>query len=320
MKNFPTASRGSMVLPKTVTLIGATGFIGRRFAEILIARGHEVVAPVRARSNRREGLPPELKIRQCSLSSEDEGLRDALGMADAVIYVAGTVRGSSIDDFRAANVRGVEVVADFLANLPPPVPPLLLISSLAASEPQLSDYARSKQEGERVLEARPELASTIFRPPAVYGPRDREMRPVFEAMRRGFALRAGPVGQRLSLLHADDLARAALAWLDAGAVQGSGLFELHDGCEGGYSLEEIAEVVACGGRVRILPLPVAVLAGIARMNSGLARLTGRAPMLSPGKVRELRHARWVCDNAAVTRALGWTPEIPLQLGIAELFR
>lgn len=309
-----------MASPKTVTLIGATGFIGRRLAEILIAGGHEVVAPIRATSNRRKGLPPGLRIRECSLSSGDAGLRDALGMADAVIYAAGTVRGSVIDDFRPANVRGVEVVADFLAHMPPPAPPLLLISSIAASEPQLSDYARSKREGECVLEARPALASAIFRPPAVYGPGDREMRPVFDAMRRGFALRAGPAGQRFSLLHADDLARAALAWLDAGADQGSGLFELHDGCEGGYSLDEIAKAVACGGRVRVLPLPVTVLAGIARMNTQLARFTGRSPMLSPGKVRELRHPRWVCDNATITRALGWTPEIPLQQGIAELYR
>ena len=109
-----------MVLPKTVTLLGATGFIGRRLAEILIAGGHEVIAPVRATSNRREGLPPGLRIRECSLSAGDAGLRDALGMADAVIYAAGTVRGSSIDDFRPANVHGVEAVADFLAQMPHP--------------------------------------------------------------------------------------------------------------------------------------------------------------------------------------------------------
>lgn len=309
-----------MASPKTVALIGATGFIGRRFSGILIAGGYEVVAPIRATSKRREGLQPELKIRECSLTAGDAGLREALGMADAVIYAAGEVRGGTIDDFRPANVRGVEAVADILANMPSPAPPLLLISSLAASEPQLSDYARSKWEGECAVKSRPELAVTIFRPPGVYGPGDREMRPVFDAMRRGFALRAGPAGQRLSLLHVDDLARAALAWLAAGAAQGSGLFELHDGCEGGYSLEEIASAVACGGRVRMLPLPSVVVAGIARMNGGLARLTGRSPMLSPGKARELRHPTWVCDNAAITRALGWTPEISLQQGIAELYR
>lgn len=309
-----------MALLKTVTLIGATGFIGRRFAEILIAGGHKVVAPIRAASTRRVGLPTELETCEGSLSPGDTGLRDALGRADAVIYAAGAVRGRSIDDFRPANVHGVEVVADFLASMPAPAARFLLISSLAASQPQLSDYARSKREGERVLEARPELASAIFRPPAVYGPGDREMRPVFDAMRRGLALRVGPVGQRLSLLHADDLARAALAWLAADSAQGSGLFELHDGRKDGYSLDEIAEAVACGGRVRILPLPAAVLAGIARMNTGMARFTGRAPMLSPGKVRELRHSRWVCDNARISQGLGWTPEITLQQGIADLYR
>jgi nucleoside-diphosphate-sugar epimerase len=304
----------------TVTLIGATGFIGRRIAARLIEAGHDVVATVRPDSEGRLGLPPQLKVKECALRPGDAGLREALGLADAVIYAAGAVRGRSIDDFRPANVNGVAAVADILGERPSPAPPLLLISSLAASEPQLSAYAKSKRDGEAVLEARPDLASTILRPPAVYGPGDREMRPLFDCMRRGFGPRTGPSGQRLSLLHVDDLTRAALAWLDSGPSPLPQVLSLHDGREGGYSFDEIVKAVAPGIRVRQIPLPRTVLAMAARLNVGLARVTGRAPMLSPGKVRELRHPHWVCDNAAVTGALNWRPEISLQEGIEELYR
>ena len=237
--------------PRTVALIGATGFIGRRVAKMLIAAGHKVVAPIRATSPRREDLPPEMKTVPCSLQADDPDLQEVLGGADAVIYAAGAVRGGSFDDFLPANVHGVQAVADLLVRGTAPAPPILLLSSLAASQPQLSDYARSKREGERVLEEYPQLAATILRPPAVYGPGDQEMRPLFDAMQRGLAVRVGPPEQRLSLLHADDLARAILAWLAANPLVGHGCLELHDGREEGYLFDEIA--AACDRPVRVLP-------------------------------------------------------------------
>ena len=49
-------------------------------------------------------------------------------------------------------------------------------------------------------------------------------------------------------------------------------------------------------------------------------VTGQAPMLTPGKVRELRQSRWLCDNRAFTLATGWAPQIDLASGAARLFQ
>jgi nucleoside-diphosphate-sugar epimerase len=38
-------------------------------------------------------------------------------------------------------------------------------------------------------------------------------------------------------------------------------------------------------------------------------------MLTPGKVRELQHFNWVCDNTALNTATGWTPRILLAQGL-----
>src|SRR3546814_14662289 len=85
-----------------------------------------------------------------------------------------------------------------------------LVSSLAASRPQVSDYALTKHEGEAVLHARRDLPWTIIRPPALYGPGDQEMLPLLRWLRRGFAPVTGPNDHRLPLLPDDGFADAEI--------------------------------------------------------------------------------------------------------------
>jgi hypothetical protein len=42
-------------------------------------------------------------------------------------------------------------------------------------------------------------------------------------------------------------------------------------------------------------------------------------MLTPGKVRELFHPNWVCDNAEITAAINWQPQVLFQDGMKRLF-
>jgi nucleoside-diphosphate-sugar epimerase len=44
-------------------------------------------------------------------------------------------------------------------------------------------------------------------------------------------------------------------------------------------------------------------------------MLGRAPMLTPEKLRELRHPDWVCDNTAISADLGWRPATQLAEGL-----
>ena len=48
----------------------------------------------------------------------------------------------------------------------------------------------------------------------------------------------------------------------------------------------------------------------------VAQLLRYAPMLTPEKVRELRHADWVCDNEEIASAFGWKPRVGLADGLA----
>jgi 2-alkyl-3-oxoalkanoate reductase len=273
---------------------------------------------------RRPGSAGELAAAGCELVRGDLDDREALQAlvqdCDYVVHLAGAVRGASYGDFHRVNVAGSRNLFLALAGQPTP-PRLLFFSSLAAREPRLSWYGRSKKEAEDALRetAVNALPWTILRPPAVYGPGDRELLPLLRTMARGVAPLPGAASSRASLLHVDDAVSATLACLGADGALGE-TFPLHDGREGGYSWRDIAGAVARlrDRRVRLLPLPRLLLDVVASGNLAAARLLGRSPMLTPSKLRELRHPDWVADNAAITAATGWRPTIGLTAGLATL--
>ena len=281
----------------------------------LLAAGWNVKALVRPRSAHRLPEKPGLETVNGSLQ-DSASLNRLVQGAAAVVHCAGAVRGATAADFNAVNVDGLERLVRAALSLSPR-PRFLSLSSLAARAPELSHYASSKRQGEVALAAMAEdMEWVALRPPAVYGPGDKEMLPLFQWMERGIAPVLGEPHARLSLLYVEDLCAAVLSWLNAGSCR-CGAYELQDTQTGGYSWDEtIAKVSTLRGRRIIrLPLPAVLLKLIARINVAVARLIGYAPMLTPGKVRELRHPDWVADNSALTAAIGWQPVFSLEQGL-----
>jgi nucleoside-diphosphate-sugar epimerase len=238
--------------------------------------------------------------------------------AQAVVHCAGAVRGRDYADFARTNVAGTAQLLSVLSTQDPPS--LLMLSSLAAREPDLSWYSRSKREAELLLGNAPDsLHWSIMRPPAVYGPGDRELLPLFRLAARGWLPVPGDPEARISLIHIDDLVNAVLALLATPALRGKTLSAC-DGQADGYSWSDIAAIAAqvWSRPVRLWPLPGVLLDGIAATNLWRARLLGAAPMLTPAKLRELRHRDWVVDNAVLTAVSGWTPSVDLATGLREL--
>ncbi len=300
-------------MARTVALTGATGFIGGVLRRRLTRSG----VALRALSRRRGGFADGTEWIRGTLEDE-EALARLVAGADAVIHCAGAVRGASPEEFERTNVEGsrrlIEAARDSGC-----CERFLLMSSLAARHPELSWYARSKFEAERqVRQAAGDIAVTVFRPTAVYGPGDREMRPLLEWLLRGWLFVPGPERARLSLLHVEDLAEAVLRWL-ASPSAAAGTYELNDSRSGGYDWRSIAAIAAevRRGPVRRVVLPASLLMGLARVNLSLARLSRRAPMLTPAKLGELMHPDWSCSNDPIRGALGWEPRILLGQALQE---
>ncbi|MCX8048138.1 MAG: SDR family NAD(P)-dependent oxidoreductase [Methylohalobius sp.] len=298
-----------------IALTGATGFIGSRIARHLARQGFRLRVLVRPSSEHR--LSVEVPVEVCRGALADErALQQLLDQADVLVHCAGLVRGLTQTEFDAVNVAGTQRLVQLAKQKDRP-PRLVFISSLAAREPQLSPYALSKYRAEQaIVELGQGLSWLILRPPAVYGPGDRELLPLLKVMARGILPILGPKTGRFSLLFVDDLVRAVEKAVLSPEVACQ-IFELHDGKLEGYSWDEIWAIAQNyrRGSVVCLQLPEWSLRALAQLNQWGSRLLGQTPMLTQGKVNELRHPNWVCDNAAVSKALDWQPKVQLAQGL-----
>lgn len=297
-------------------ITGATGFIGRVIVNQLLAQGWQVRALARSADGcsvlRAAGIHAVI---QGDLK-DPSALTELTQGVDALIHCAGAVRGAHYEDFESVNVSGTQAL---LAALPDKTLPVVMLSSLAAREPQLSHYARSKRAMEGLLQSDDAPPNyLVLRPPPVYGPGDRELMPLFQAFAKGLAPLPAPASARVSLLYVEDLAAAVITWLQADKRR-SGIYEIHDGRPQGYTWNDVIATAEqlLNRRIRKLHLPEAPLKLWGRANARASRLLGYAPMLTPGKVRELRHTNWVCDNSDLQRDLNWHPAVQLSEGLVR---
>ncbi|CAO3433284.1 NAD-dependent epimerase/dehydratase family protein [Azospirillum doebereinerae] len=306
-------------MTRVAAVTGGTGFLGRAVVAALVRKGWRVRLLVRRNAGHWPCPDHELELTFGDLA-DTETLHRLVCGADAVVHLAGLIKARARADFIAVNRDGAGRVAAAVAAAAPAAR-LVHVSSLAAREPDLSDYAASKRAGEDAVRAGCGGAPWVMvRPSAVYGPRDAETLAVFRGARGPvLPLLHGP-DARVCLIHAEDAAMAVAALCADGPT--GRVFELSDGRRDGYSwravLEEAARAVGGAPRIVRLPPPLVRLAGAV---AGLAgRLTGRASMLTPGKLREMLHPDWSSAADRQPPPAIWTPRIPLPEGFAGTVR
>ena len=87
-----------------VFLTGGTGFLGSHIADALVGADHEVVASIRATSNRRWIDPLGIETTTVDLGSADEAtLEAALDGFDAVVHCGGLTRAKNEAEFMQVN-------------------------------------------------------------------------------------------------------------------------------------------------------------------------------------------------------------------------
>jgi len=293
---------------------GASGFIGRALVARLIDDGWRVRALVRRAD---PGLEALGATPVAGRLEDGASLRALVAGSDVIVHCAGAVRAARPEQFDAVNAHGTARLIDAV-RYSSATPRLLLVSSLAARAPQLSPYAASKLGAERALAAGPAgMDWCIVRLPAVYGPGDRATLALFRQLERGFALVPGGGRQRFSLLHVSDAAGVLSGLLARPAWEGARL-EPDDGRPGGYAWPDLVALAGCalGRRIRCLPVPRAALWLPAAASEVHGRLRGRAPLFTPGKVRELFHGDWVSRSEGIEGVVGPAPRIGFEEGFA----
>lgn len=285
-----------------IAVTGATGFVGQALLDR--AKG-ELRALARQPQGPRDGV---------EWVTGDLGDKRALKRlhkgAEAVLHVAGVVNARDQAGFEAGNVAGTMNVIE--AAKQAGVPRLVYVSSLSAREPELSLYGASKARAERLVMASG-LDWTIVRPPAIYGPRDREMLELFRLAKWG-VMPMPPKGGRASLIHVDDLARLLLALVPGSEAVSHKLFEPDDGKPGGWTHYEMARAIgwAMGRRPWVLHLSRRSLDRAARADAFVRKSKAK---LTADRVGYMAHPDWaVSEGARVPRVL-WRPQIETRAGL-----
>lgn len=290
-------------------MTGGTGFVGRSVIRELARRGHKVNALTR----RAQETTPE-GVTWISGDLEDASALDRLvAGADVVVHIAGLIKARSRQEFFAGNEAGTRNLLNSIERTAADKHVRLIhVSTIAAREPDLSSYAASKAAGEAIVEAAGENISwTILRPPAVYGPEDKETLIFFQLARQKIVPIPGSHRNRVALIHVEDLARAIGDTFEDKPELRAAIVELDDGKTGGYALSEVFDLILPdeNSNRRYIGIPLPALLLIGALAAGFARLSGRVPMLTPGKARELCHPGLTCVNTHLSSLSSWKPRI-----------
>ncbi|MEO1627730.1 MAG: NAD(P)-dependent oxidoreductase, partial [Bacteroidota bacterium] len=208
---------------KKVLVTGASGFVGGFLVEECLKRGLEVFAAVRPSSDLTYLQDQRIQCLQVNLA--DVEAMTALfrqHQFDYFIHNAGLTKGSREAMFKV-NTQLCDNILKALQEGIPDLKKFVFISSLAAygpadqqradevkeaDEPRpITSYGESKLAAEKLLHATSDFPWLVFRPTAVYGPREKDIFTFFSLINKGIEPYIGFQTQQLTFVYVLDLVR-----------------------------------------------------------------------------------------------------------------
>ncbi|HKN19552.1 MAG TPA: NAD(P)-dependent oxidoreductase [Dissulfurispiraceae bacterium] len=305
---------------------GATGFIGSHLTNALISKGFSVTCLVRNTSDVSyiEDLNVRLVKGDCT---HKESLYEAVAGVEYVFHLAGLTKACSEAAFVDANVKGTENILQAVLEKNSGIKRFVYMSSLAAAGPSsdgvplkencstvpVSLYGKSKLAGEQlVLKHRNDVPVVVIRPPAVYGPRDKDLLVFFKMVKAGLAPMWGSC--HYSFIYIEDLIHGILlSALDENA--GGEIFFMSDGVI--YSSDDIINAVADAVQKRPVKFKIPRFAmSVAGL---ISERYGKSSIINADKIRELRHSDWICDMSKAAERLKFKPQVKIKEGARWTF-
>ncbi|HBU69348.1 MAG TPA: hypothetical protein DEE98_03085 [Elusimicrobia bacterium] len=299
-----------------ILITGANGFLGSHLAEDMISAGHQVSCLVRKTSNLNwlKNLPVKYYYGDvCHPELLNEPVRDA----EVIIHAAGIVRAVHSENYFIINRDGTRNLVNAVANHNPKLKKFVYISSQAAlgpapslaqrdssgAENPVSDYGKSKLEGEKeLLRLPPGVPYTILRPASVYGPRDKDIFIFFSLVNSGFFPK--PLKKRfIQLVFVKDISKAALGCVDNPLSNGKSYFLAEERV---FSWEDVGRTIAASLSKKALPLPLPdfVFRVVSFLAETYSKINGKAAVLNKQKITEMLQDYWVADSSRAARELG----------------
>jgi len=306
---------------------GATGFLGSHLVDLLLSEGHDVTCLVRRSSNLRWLQNKKVQCVEGDLFPENAGLRGGLQDADWCFHVAGLISSPDPQKYYQVNAGGTRHCLDACLRAAPNLKRFVLVSSIAASGPSpngksmdetmtpnpSTEYGKSKLEAEKIaLSYQSKLPISIIRPPAIYGPRDTMIFPVFKMARKGFFVVPSDKKILITMAYVEDVAGACFWAAQSERANGETYF-IADGDS--YRWHDIADTLAniFYRKVRKIPVFKSIMWPIAFAEEKRAQLFGKKPRLHRGQIRQFFRS-W-CFNIDKIKKAGFTPKFNLESGM-----
>jgi nucleoside-diphosphate-sugar epimerase len=149
------------------------------------------------------------------------------------------------------------------------------------------------------------LSYTILRPTAVYGKGTSDYNALVKIVKKGFAVYITKPCQRLSFVHAEDV--AIVVFLTDKLSQKNQVFNVSDGVD--YTLASIYEIMASALKVKLmlkLRIPFFLVLAVAQYNHYIERFFKIENALNSfEKANEVTAPNWKCSSKKLKDRLGF---------------
>jgi len=310
---------------------GARGFIGSHLVEALLKKNYEVRCLLRKKKVADTWLQDlEVEIVEGDLT-QPESLLGSVKDMDYIFHLAGSTKAYSKGEFDKSNFEGTKNLLEATVKANSIIKKFVHVSSLAVGGPSqsgkpltenepsrpVSNYGRSKLKAENAaLEYAKEIPVVIARPPAVYGPRDKDMFELFKYAKRGWRLEIIGGTQQLSIIYVKDLVNGIILAAEKDKAAGKSFYLCNDEV---YSVNEIGDLLAgsFGKKARALRIPMFLVFLLSCGGDVYSKLLRRSSLFNLDKYREIKQANWICDNTKAKKELGFRAEFSLKEGFKE---
>ena len=255
-------------------------------------------------------------------------LREAIRDSEYIFHIAGVTKAKKQKQYHQGNVLATKNLLE-AATTNTHLKKFCFVSSLTAVGPSddgalldeetechpITAYGVSKLEAETVCQLYSNrIPIVILRPPAVYGPRDRDLLDIFRWAKHGFKPIFGSIEKQLSVAYGPELARALVDATLSERTVGQTYFVADPNP---YHLTQVLDLVSSrfgkkGIQVRF-PAPLLYTMGaIAELGS---LFSSKAAVLNIEKARDLLQKAWVCSPRKLEEHTGFRMQVSIEEGV-----
>ena len=309
---------------------GATGFIGSHLVELLLHRGYSARCLIRKTSDPvwLKGLAVEYVYGDLF---DEIALKGAVQGVDVIYHSAGVTKAKTAEGYYRGNSTGTRNLLAAAAEHNRSLTRFIHISSQAAAGPSpsaapisedapatpLTTYGKSKCEAERECHRMmPVMPITIVRPPAVYGPRDKDIFEFFKTMSKGLQPMVGFHEKYVSLIHVTDLVRGFVMAGESPKASGQTYFITSSEAYGWKEIGDVTREIMGRSALR-LRIPEAGIYAIAAFAEFFALFSPQPALINFEKARDMVQDHWTCSGGKAKADFGFEQEIFLEQGIRE---